>query len=495
MSEKTPSPMERQMNLLKQMEGRGLKRGSDLLESQADIAPSRPRSSGEISLDDVDQALLARFKTSESSPAARECQARRRREAFDRLWPHAARLRTPEGGLCWLVETQCTLDGAPSSSGHICPSLPWANAGLIPPSPCDLAVLTGDPAWAELDPTRILYLDTETTGLATGAGTYAFLIGIGRWQPDPGGDPHGRMVVEQYFLDDYDGEPAMVAALDRQLSEAQALVTYNGRAFDVPLLETRWRMQRVRPRFPSRHLDLLYFARRLWRRRLDSCSLGSVESAILSIERASDVPGALVPGIYLDCLRGAHLERLVPVFDHHAQDIYSLAALASALTRAAVEPDDPRFSFAEDQWGLARLFEDCGRIEEALVRLEWAVLTARDEEFGFWLAMQLARRYKRLGRWQEAIEIWQARAAQARPGRLEPLVELAKYAEHRVKDFVQARQWTEQALRLVDQHVELGWVARYEDEDDLMPPPHATDRDALEHRLNRVRGKADRAKR
>jgi uncharacterized protein YprB with RNaseH-like and TPR domain len=441
-----PEAIARRLALLRKLESKGVKRASDLPRDGRAPSP--------------DSTIPAHSAT------------RRRPVPLSRLFPDAERLAEADGAALWRLRSAAPTDGRPTRQGHACPVDPWGG----PPTPRVLAELTGDPTWADLDPAAILYLDTETTGLATGAGSVAFLVGLGRFAPG------GRFELEQYFIDDFAAEPLLVAALDAPLRAAGALVTYNGRAFDLPLLAARWIMQRRQLRFPDRHLDLLFFARRLWRRTLPDCSLGSVERHVLRLRRLSDLPSSLIPGIYLETLRGIRPERLVPVFDHHAQDIYSLAALAALLARAVREPDHPAFAQAEVQWGLARLAEARGDRSTAAVRLEAAVLAAREPDLEFRLAMHLARAYKRLGRLDDAVAVWRARVGQCRPHRLDPLIELAKHAEHEMKDLEQARRWTEQALALLQSQADL---AAYGISAALDPAAHAAQLQALRRRLAR----------
>ena len=394
---------------------------------------------------------------------------------LDGFYPDAERL-DHAGACCRRLVSAIALGGRPGRQGYACPAERFGG----PPSPADLARLTGDMRWAEVDPARVLYLDTETTGLSHAAGTYVFLIGLGRFTPT-------GFIVEQYLMEDFADEPALVEAVDGALAEAQALVTYNGGCFDLPLLESRWRMQRRPPRRPALHLDLLGPARRLWRGRLPDCSLGTVERHILGHDRASDVPGMLIPRIYFDFVQGIRPERLVPVLDHHAQDIFSLGALAALFCHALRAPDDPLFAHPSDQAGLWRLHWAAGRVEEALARLEAAALAARDEALGWQLAMRLARLYRRLGRGGEALAIWHARAPMCRPGRIDPLIELAKFHEHVTRDPAAALEFTERALRLIDQRAEL---AAWGGAAALMAEACETERAALLHRRARLERKA-----
>ncbi|MCE5228104.1 ribonuclease H-like domain-containing protein [bacterium] len=427
-------PAERQRALLNLMQGSGLMRASEL--------PARP-----------------------AEPVPRV-------SPFESLYPDAELIRF-EGCRCRRLVSTVGLGGEPTRQGYCCPP---ARAGEGGPPPADaLAILAADERWRDLDPSQIFYLDTETTGLSGGSGTYVFLVGIGRFEA-------GGFVVEQYFMEDYADEPALLAALELALAPARGLVTYNGLGFDVPLLMTRWLMNRRRPSIPELHLDLLRPARRLWRGRLESCSLGSIERNILGIRRLSDVPGMLIPQIYFDFARGVRPERMVPVVDHHVQDIVSLGALAGLMAYALANPDDPRFDHASDQCGLWRLLWACGRREEGLARLEAATLAARDEEQAHRLSMRLARLYKGLGRIDDALAIWHARA-----GRLDPLIELAKHAEHTLKDHAAALGYTIRAMELLAQQADLAYHGAIE-----MPGHHQAAREAIQQRLARLRRKSMR---
>ncbi len=173
------------------------------------------------------------------------------------------------------------------------------------------------------DPANFLFLDTETTGLAGGTGTYAFLVGLGYLEGE-------RFVVVQHFMRDFDEEPALLAALGPRLAQASAIVTFNGAGFDVPLLETRFILGRRRWPDPA-HVDLLGASRRVWSVRLADCRLGTVERDVLGLVREHDVSGALIPSLYFDFLRRRQTAPLEPVFIHNRDDVLSLVALLGAL--------------------------------------------------------------------------------------------------------------------------------------------------------------------
>jgi tetratricopeptide (TPR) repeat protein len=154
-----------------------------------------------------------------------------------------------------------------------------------------------------------------------------------------------------------------------------------------------------------------------------------------------------IPSIFLDYVRGIRPRRIVPVLDHHAQDVIGLFALMAAMARVVLDADAPAFDHASDHWGVSSLLQAAGREEESLARLERAILAARDEDLGFRLSMHLAKRFARAGREAEAVEIWRARAPMARPpDRLEPLIALARHYERGARDLEEARRWAERAL-------------------------------------------------
>jgi len=395
--------------------------------------------------------------------------------SWETLIPHSEKLAF-QNQRCIRITSRTLLSGQRNPQGYTCPADQYRLGAQASCLPNALAILTRDPRFLEVDPEKIAFIDTETTSLAGGTGTYTFLIGVGRFSGD-------SFVVNQYFMEDYTEEEALIEAVSDDLRAAEALASYNGKCFDVPLMEARWRVNRRPPRFPQLHLDLLHPSRRLWKLRCGSCRLGNMEREILNIMRVSDVNSALIPQIYFDFLRGVNRERMLPVLDHHAQDILSLGALVWALARALNAPADPRFDHESDHWGVSQILHSAGRHDEAITRLELAIQAARDEAFGFKLSMHLAKRLSRMGRLDESVEIWKARAAQARADRLEPLIQLAKHAEHRLKDFDQARHWTERAMSILQTDRELAdWLGR-------QPSASAarqSELEVLEHRLLRV---------
>ncbi|HOT12051.1 MAG TPA: ribonuclease H-like domain-containing protein, partial [Polyangiaceae bacterium] len=184
-----------------------------------------------------------------------------------------------------------------------------------------LGLLALDPCLASIDIQRVLYLDTETTGLAGGTGTLPFLVGMGSFSQQ------GAFVVEQLLLRAPGEEYPLLRRLLDNLQRASAIVTFNGKTFDLPLLRTRLVMNRLPPMPALPHLDLLHVARRIHKTRIGSCHLGAVESRVLGFERVGDVPSDQIAGRYFHFLRTGDEEGLVDVVSHNVWDIVSMAAL------------------------------------------------------------------------------------------------------------------------------------------------------------------------
>src|SRR5208283_6174222 len=226
--------------------------------------------------------------------------------------------------------------------------------------PEDLLAELSDGAIGRAHPTKWAFLDTETTGLAGGTGTYAFLIGVGSIEP-------AGFRLRQFFMRDYGEEASQLHRLAEYLAQFDVLVTYNGKAYDQPLLETRFRMARARHPFDRmEHLDLLFGARRLWKLRLDSCRLVDLENQILGVERQGDLPGEMIPYCYFGYLRTRQAFKLVPILHHNSIDILSLACLTAIVPFAFRSPEGAALRHGSDVIGLGRWVERAGRGEEAL---------------------------------------------------------------------------------------------------------------------------------
>lgn len=371
-----------------------------------------------------------------------------------------------------------------------------APSRLIPVDRERLARLPGQPP-----PTApLVCLDTETTGLATAAGTVAFLIGLGWWEGD-------RFRQVQLLLPDHAHERALLTALAATIDPTAWLVTYNGRGFDWPLLVARFRLASRAAPVHAGHLDLLPIVRRLFRHRMDDARLRTAEAQLLGLHRIDDVDGWEIPGRYLRFLRTGLPDELVEVVRHNDQDVRSLAWL---LAHLEVELGDPGRRFeapAGDLAGLARAFAREHRLGEALACLDHAAARAetvgpggdpgtggtpsRHGEEPWWspkarpdfggrplrapdglgpprtaafhvpwsrerIAIDRAHLLRRLGRHAEAAEAWEYLAAGVGRTAIVASIELAKVEEHRLRDPEAATRATLRGLAIVERRRLLG---------------------------------------
>src|SRR5208282_4469171 len=226
-----------------------------------------------------------------------------------------------------------------------------------------------------------LFLDTETTGLAGGTGTYPFLVGIAWW--DAGG-----LQVEQLFLRDFSEEHSLLHELAARLAERPVLVTFNGKSFDWPLLENRFTMTRSisTPQLAA-HIDLLHPARALWKLRLGSVRLVELERHVLDAprlgwRREDDVASAMIPQYYFDYLRGGSADPLIGVLRHNQMDLRGLAALFAKINTLLASPDTDREGIDSlDLFGLSHFFGRRGDSDRAHVACSQALDLGLPAEF------------------------------------------------------------------------------------------------------------------
>ncbi len=293
-------------------------------------------------------------------------------------------------------------------------------------------------------PTSWAFLDTETTGLAGGSGTCAFLIGVG--SIDGAG-----FRVRQFFMRDYCEEPSMLDSLAHYLARFDVLITYNGKSFDQPLLETRYTMCRARHPFVSmEHLDLLHGARRLFKLRLESCRLVNLEYKILGLERDADVPGELIPYYYFEYLRSRQAFRLIPIFHHNVLDIVSLACLTGLIPGAFRDPENMKVRHGEDLLGLARWLQVSGRLEEALRLMRRAVEMGLADQHLFRALFDAGNLEKKLGLEHAALATFTDLSLSPNPYRGRAYEELAKHYEHRERNLSMALECVRAARSVED---------------------------------------------
>lgn len=315
-------------------------------------------------------------------------------------------------------------------------------APLISPLPLSLiSQWATDSRLADMPLTEFAFLDTETSGLSGGTGTYAFMIGIGRFVED-------QFILRQFFMRDPAEEAAVLEAIAEFLAPAQALVTFNGKAFDAPLLATRYRLHHIPIPFEGfAHLDLLPLARRLWRDRLESRALKYLEQHVLGMRRSSEeVPGYEIPWLYFEYLKSGDARPLAGIFYHNAMDVVAMAALLAHVNEVMENPYAGRVEHGLDFVALGKLFEDLGHWEEAARLFERGLeLNLNESDFGQ-AVKRLSTLQKRRGDFDEALRLWEEAAAN---GHIYAHIEMAKYYEHKCRDAKTALRWTLSALEHV----------------------------------------------
>lgn len=303
-----------------------------------------------------------------------------------------------------------------------------------------LVELESTPFRSTLDPSDLLFIDTETTGLSRGAGTLAFVVGVaGFWGAD------GGLVVDQIVLDDPAREHAELELLASYLERAHVLVSYNGRGFDLPVLRNRALLNRMRLRLDQAHVDLLATCRRHFRARLTDCRLPTVERELLRFFREDDLPGSEAPRVYTDFLRTGDFTEMQRLLEHNRHDIASLAALLPLCADHVLDPltwaEDGEELLATATWllkgGDATLARAC--LRRTLEICSWAPARKR-------ALVTLARHLRRSGESAAAREIWE-RARTEFPDWPTGWTELAKYHEHVDKDLEQALSYARSSPR------------------------------------------------
>ncbi len=301
-----------------------------------------------------------------------------------------------------------------------------------------LSIAAKDETLGSLNLREALFIDTETTGLAGGTGTLAFLVGVGYFSGE-------HFVVRQYFLRQPHEESAMLKALQQHLEAAQGLVSFNGKSFDIPLLLSRTILNRMRLDFGRLpHVDVLHASRRMWKDRVPECSLGNLETQILGKTRSDDVPSFLIPQIYFDFVRTGKTAQLAEIFAHNRQDLVTTAALLAYLGNLVQSPFKWQASHDELR-KVGRLYREAGELETSIQLFETMLASAESSRSREDL-LALGFCYKSQRRYEDARGIWERAIAQF-PFHPLPYHELAKYLEHRAKDYGGALEIVQRALR------------------------------------------------
>ena len=320
-----------------------------------------------------------------------------------------------------------------------------------------------------LDIRRCLFLDTETTGLSGGAGTIAFLVGIGFVEGED-------IIVEQYLMKDYADEADMLSRLARRMEGFDCICTFNGKNFDLPLLQTRFTMCRMREKWrETDQLDLLYPSRRTWKLRIGSCRLGRIEEIILGQGREGDIPGSEVPQRYFDFLKSGDMALLEDIIAHNRQDIYTLGTLLAYLCALYAAPEKEKHR--EDIFSMGKALENQGELKPARELYRIASIPAPAGSIstlsGNALAAQAAWRMYLLARKNRDYEAMREILEQMtvrRQMRGKIYVELAKLYEHHYKNPQRALRYADLAVRYAS----------------------AEEQQALQKRRDRLRGKIEK---
>lgn len=403
---------------------------------------------------DLNSRLSSLHQTGEIK-TGRQVAEDHEKSSINDLFPGQGREDETDFGRCYMREQELplahrhgssSLDGILSCWGPEL-ALPARNSGLV-----------------DFNPYHSLFLDIETTGLSGGTGTWAFLIGLG-WFED------NQFRLRQYFLRRPSEERAILKHINNVAANFPIMVTFNGKLFDLPLLQTRQMLSGLKRIEPAQHLDLLQCARALWKKRLPSRSLQSLEETLLDLKRGDDIPGSEIPAVYFDYLRRGKTDLIKKVFQHNALDILSMVTL---LERIFNTSSGKLIEHPAEAISLGCLCLKAGRSSEGIGYLREA-LKSRTDPWAEEAALELSLHYKRQGKLEEAVSIWQESVTNnlANP---KTYIELAKYYEHRCKEFRMALELTEKALAVV----KINQAAYFNRTNELSP-------EALQHRLKRLK--------
>ena len=309
-----------------------------------------------------------------------------------------------------------------------------------------LSCLSQDDAFKDLDLSTALFIDLETTGLSGGTGVIPFNVGMGYYRDD-------KFIVGQYFLGEMAEEERMIQELAEFFKEMdfQSVVTYNGKSFDIPLLETRFILHR-QPFLLSElpHLDFLFPARRLWSHKYESCRLFHLALKVVQTGRTEDIPSAEIPWRYFQYLQTGNYDLIEPILYHNQEDILSLLGLV--VIGAHIFSEDPELCMADamDFYGAGKVMANAGNVEKSVQFFEKALSGKLTEEVTIETKKRLSAHFKRNQDWDKAVPVWQemTSAEVVTPAQLFSFRELAMHFEHRLKNYKEAKQIAEEGFVL-----------------------------------------------
>jgi len=316
--------------------------------------------------------------------------------------------------------------------------LPGHLHGLIPLS----SVFEMNP-FELYDFSRVLFLDSETTGLG-GAGTVVFLIGILYFDGS-------KFILEQLLMRDYEDEIAMLEYFRELLSRFDVIVSFNGKCFDIPVIADRYFYNRIVPLEFERieHIDLLNFSRMLWAGLIENCKLKTIERELLGFVRYGDIDGWQVPNIYYDYLRNGDESRLKEVILHNRYDLISLISLLSKVSRSLSSPREMDFGDFQRCLKVGRYYERRRKHEKCIDFYSWAFTTTSSLSEKLQAARRCSSTLKRVGKNDEAVRYLE-RAIEYGCEDAYLLQEISKYYEHKKRDYVLALEYAVRGLRVID---------------------------------------------
>jgi hypothetical protein len=336
-----------------------------------------------------------------------------------------------------------------------------------------LAWLSKDDEFENLDLSSALFIDLETTGLSGGTGIIPFLVGLGYYRDE-------RFYVSQYFLGELAEEERMIQELGQFFSEMgfQSVVSYNGKGFDIPLLETRFILNR-QPFLLSElpHLDFLYSARSLWRHKHENCRLFHLAREVVGADRAEDIPSAEIPWRYFQYLNTGSFELIEPILYHNQEDILSLLGVVVAGAQIFSEKGEDGFVDAMDLYGAGKIMEKVGETEKSLQFFKKALDGQLSSEVSLEAKKRISYHFKKNQDWESAVAVWKEMVSSetASKDQLFSFRELAMYLEHKEKRYEDAKKIAEEGYVL-----SMGFSSYYEKD--------------FSHRMDRLNQKMRREK-
>jgi uncharacterized protein YprB with RNaseH-like and TPR domain len=336
-----------------------------------------------------------------------------------------------------------------------------------------LAWLSKEAEFESLDLSTALFIDLETTGLSGGSGVMPFLVGMGYYRDD-------KFYVSQYFLGEMAEEERMIQELGQFFSEMnfQSVVSYNGKGFDIPLLETRFILHRQPFRLSELpHLDFLYSARSLWRHKHENCRLFHLAREVVNADRAEDIPSAEIPWRYFQYLNTGNFELIEPILYHNQEDILSLLGVVVSGALVFSEKGEKGFVDAMDLYGAGKVMEKVGEVEKSLDFFQKALDGELSDEITLEAKKKISYHFKKNQDWERAVMMWKemTSAETASMSQLLSFRELAMYLEHKEKKFDEARGVAEEGFVM-----SMGFSSYYEKD--------------FAHRLERLKQKIRRQK-